>query len=351
MPITHSSNNLLSHANAAILGTQIDIKDALSPKGLLEYIINIITLGKITRANKELYKLVVSTVASSLAGINQKEMQEGRRIFLSDIHGYKISFQHAGEHTDKITVELEKAGHKESKGIDAKRFFDVCRALTLKKQLNIPPDQNILNDHGKIDLREANLVGADLRGLDLESVDLRKANLVGANLAGTNLSGANLEEANLSSANLSEANLIGTDLNRTELNQANLSKATICFTRLSKANLSMADLRNTNLTGACLFDANLSCADLSEADLTSANLNCADLTNAKLEGADLFNANLRGACLFNTNLTGADLTNANLIMSCLFGATLTNANLTNADMSETVILPKNRIGRGRTPGG
>ena len=102
--------------------------------------------------------------------------------------------------------------------------------------------------------------------------DLRNANLLNANLRGTDFHGANLHNANLSGACLLNADLRG------------------------------ADLSSANLSGACLLNA-----DLHNADLSSANL-----LNADLRVADLHDANLRGACLLNANLRGADLHNADL---------------------------------------
>ena len=53
--------------------------------------------------------------------------------------------------------------------------------------------------------------------LDLSNADLREANLKGANLRFADLSGANLRHANLQDANLSFADLSGTDLSRANL--------------------------------------------------------------------------------------------------------------------------------------
>ena len=55
---------------------------------------------------------------------------------------------------------------------------------------------------GGADLRGANLGDADLRGANLGGVDLRGADLYGANLGGADLRGANLGDADLRGANL-----------------------------------------------------------------------------------------------------------------------------------------------------
>jgi hypothetical protein len=92
----------------------------------------------------------------------------------------------------------------------------------------------------RADLRDANLSGADLLGVNLRNADLRDANLNGADLIGANLRGADLRDANLNGADLSNANLKGANLRNADLRDANLYAA-----NLSNANLSNTNLSNT----------------------------------------------------------------------------------------------------------
>ena len=89
----------------------------------------------------------------------------------------------------------------------------------------------------KANLREADLIRADLWGANLREADLIRADLREANLSGADLIRANLREANLSGANLREANLREADLIRADLSGADLWGAD-----LSGANLIRADL-------------------------------------------------------------------------------------------------------------
>lgn len=140
------------------------------------------------------------------------------------------------------------------------------------------------------DLREANLLGANLREADLSGAQLGWAQL---NLA--NLIGANLREADLSEANLREADASVADFSGANLREANLSE-----TNLFKADLRGADLTGAHLIRANLIGANLLVADLREANLIGANLREADFREADLREADLSRANLSEA-----NLSGA----------------------------------------------
>jgi hypothetical protein len=80
-------------------------------------------------------------------------------------------------------------------------------------------------DIQRIDLRGANLSGANLTSADLRDADLTGADLTGADLrdadlTGADLTGADLRDANLTGADLSDANLTGAYLTGADLNGA-----------------------------------------------------------------------------------------------------------------------------------
>ena len=78
---------------------------------------------------------------------------------------------------------------------------------------------------GEKDLREANLMNADLRGVDLEDANLRRAYLLWVNLRGADLRGADLRRADLWGVDLQWANLRNADLREIDLRGANLKGA------------------------------------------------------------------------------------------------------------------------------
>jgi hypothetical protein len=75
------------------------------------------------------------------------------------------------------------------------------------------------------ELRDADLVNANLRDADLRGADLRRANLGQAQLDGANLSGADLRFTSLLGASLRGADLRGARLEGTDLRQSDLSGA------------------------------------------------------------------------------------------------------------------------------
>ena len=94
-----------------------------------------------------------------------------------------------------------------------------------------------------IDLREANLQGMTLTGLDFEGADLR----------GAQLQGADLREAKLQGANLVRAQLQGARLWNAQLQRANLGGAQLQGADLRAAAMDEeTDLRSASLRGARL---------------------------------------------------------------------------------------------------
>ncbi|MGL5081113.1 MAG: pentapeptide repeat-containing protein [Microcoleaceae cyanobacterium] len=158
------------------------------------------------------------------------------------------------------------------------------------------------------DLTEANLCGAnlwqaDLRGVNLKAVTLDSATriaekwrlvweIINGNGASLNLGDVDLQEAYLWRADLRGASLIGTNLWGADLREADLQGAD-----LWNANLQQTDLSQTNLSQADLWKANLQEADLSQADLTQANLREADLSGVQALETNFTAVTLTGACI------------------------------------------------------
>lgn len=192
------------------------------------------------------------------------------------------------------------------------------------------------------------IIGCDLRNLDLEGIYLPGVDLAGAILSKTSLAHGHLQQANLSRAELGESHWVHADLTEANLTGANLVKANMRDARLNSADLSWAsiqqgDLRHANLrqailanvngTGADLRGTNLSDANLKQALLPEANLSRSLLAGANLESAVLRHSLLIEADLRQVNLQNANLSGANLRGVVLRQGDLRGANLQKADLS------------------
>eukprot|EP00964_Phaeocystis_antarctica_P074122 scaffold45527_cov56-Phaeocystis_antarctica.AAC.3 len=196
-------------------------------------------------------------------------------------------------------------------------------------------------------LMVARLQGADLCGAQLLGVCLQGAHLQGANLFRAHLQGANLCEAQLQGAVLARAQLQGAVLCEAQLQGAELSYADLSVlpkgflipkwgsageteatkddqpTDLTKANLSVLpkgsnhhDGRGVKVSDAArpanLTEAKASGAVFKYAHLMGANLTGIQLSGAQLDGASLKRAQLRGANLQDAQLQGGNFTGARL---------------------------------------
>lgn len=126
------------------------------------------------------------------------------------------------------------------------------------------------NPNVLLDLTEADLKGADLRGMNL-----RRALLVGAKLARADLTGANLSEADLTRASLKFANLSRADLRRANLFKALLGESNATEADFTRANLNSCELSKANLTRAVFLEADLNNAQLNDATMLGADFSLA----------------------------------------------------------------------------
>lgn len=143
---------------------------------------------------------------------------------------------------------------------------------------------------------EANLIGVDLRGINLSKAEMITVKLIGANLDGANLIGANFEGADLTSASFVKA----------DSSKVCLDGSQLVNTNFADANLAGAKFIHANIIGTTFCRANLQEAGLWELYACVG----ADFTGANLRNSEFFDdpsTRVRCACIFNSaNLLGAE---------------------------------------------
>lgn len=213
---------------------------------------------------------------------------------------------------DRMTELLLKEDLRDSKPEHEVRSIARTRTLATLRTLDGMRKGMLLRF-----LKESELIDVQREGqedenpiVDLFGADLRNADLLAAELGSVYFVGTNLRDANLRGALLVRADLMG-------------------------AHLEGADLTNAYLRGALLVHAHLRDAYLEGADLTSALLTDADLEDANLEDANLELTNLEGANLKNADLGGANLIGAQVSDEQLFQAkSLKGATMPDGTMHE-----------------
>jgi uncharacterized protein YjbI with pentapeptide repeats len=138
--------------------------------------------------------------------------------------------------------------------------------------------------------KSVQLDAADMRRAVLAGLEFDDPILVDASLVGADLTGAKWQDARgpgperlwdkANRLNLREANLTGANLSRTTFRRPYLHGASF-----RSAKLVGADLSGSNLTDICFDGADLRCANLRKADLTGASLVDADLRGTDLSSA------------------------------------------------------------------
>ncbi|HLZ61683.1 MAG TPA: pentapeptide repeat-containing protein [Ktedonosporobacter sp.] len=154
--------------------------------------------------------------------------------------------------------------------------------------------EGLCNPHlWQVNLSEANLWRADLRGAALSEVNLRKANLREALL-----SYGEFQAVDLRGADLRKADLHGAALSRVDLRGADLREARL-HVYLQNTDLRGADLRGARLRGNSFNEVRPSASEQVGIDLREADLREADLEVSASE--------LRPVWLEGVNLEGTDL--------------------------------------------
>ena len=183
----------------------------------------------------------------------------------------------------------------------------IMQAIGSRSELRIALEREL---EFRLDLK-----GADLHGAQLLNADLSHAMFHRAHLSNVNFANTDLTDSFLSYADLSQAEFHDVNFTRTRLWSANLSGA-----MLQDADLPRMDLHNTNLVGTNLLRANLSGAIFQDANAANAWFERANLSDAGFLGADLSGARLAGADLSGARFWDADLNRANFADANLSGA-------------------------------
>jgi uncharacterized protein YjbI with pentapeptide repeats len=127
---------------------------------------------------------------------------------------------------------------------------------------------------------EADLTGADFRGMDLSYSDL----------AGATLRGADLTVADVSYCDFTSANFSPSEFAPVSLDWAVMIGSNFEFADLAQVSMVEAVASNANFFYACFESANLTGADLTNANLSYAQMERTDLRGAILENAEFDNA-------------------------------------------------------------
>jgi uncharacterized protein YjbI with pentapeptide repeats len=164
----------------------------------------------------------------------------------------------------------------------------------------------------KLDLRDADLSGADLSGCKFSHADMRGANLEGTILAGTDFQLANLEGAIFCGATADAPPDGGPYFMRADLRSAVFDGAALKHADFAEAYLEAANFQNAHLVSCSFRKANLQRADFTKALLFDCHFTESQLSSAKLCEAHFSRTHLERAVLSEANVASADFFESHL---------------------------------------
>ncbi|EDS5514446.1 type III secretion system effector PipB2 [Salmonella enterica subsp. enterica] len=332
-----SLDSLAGMATSAFgAGTSAGMRQATSPKTILQYIINFFTCGGIRRRNETQYHELIETMAETLKStMPDRGAPLPENIILDDMDGCRVEFNLPSENNEagQVIVRVSKGDHSETREIPLVSFEKICRVLLFRCEFSLPQDSVILTAQGGMNLKGVVLIGANLTAENLCDADLSDANLEeavlfmadceGANFKGANLSGTSFGYSNLTNACQEDTIMCGATLDRANLTDANLQHASLLGCSMVECNCSDANMDHANISGTTLIRADMSGATLKGTTIMAANM----------EGTILTRANLQKASFTATNLGEADLSEANLKNTSFKDCTLTDLRTEDATMS------------------
>lgn len=206
-----SLDSLAGMATSAFgAGTSAAMRQATSPKTILQYIINFFTCGGIRRINETQYHELIETMAETLRRIMpDRGAPLPENIILDDMDGCRVEFNLPGENNEagQVIVRVSKGDHSETREIPLVSFEKICRVLLFRCEFSLPQDSVILTAQGGMNLKGVVLIGANLTAENLCDADLSDANLEEAVLFMADCEGANFKGANLSGTSFGYSNL------------------------------------------------------------------------------------------------------------------------------------------------
>lgn len=137
-----SLDSLAGMAKSAFgAGTSAAMRQATSPKTILEYIINFFTCGGIRRRNETQYQELIETMAETLKStMPDRGTPLPENIILDDMDGCRVEFNLPGENNEagQVIVRVSKGDHSETREIPLASFEKNMPSFTIQMRIFSP---------------------------------------------------------------------------------------------------------------------------------------------------------------------------------------------------------------------
>ncbi|KAA5972885.1 hypothetical protein [Pantoea sp. M_9] len=152
-------------AYAMGIGSELNMKDVTRPKGMLEHVIDVFTLGGVRREKEEVYKSVISELRSVLHDkkITPDSLQSMKKIKLN-LNKMDITLRPDSRY-NAMQIIVSKGSEKAEGFVPDSNFTALCSSIMLREKLGLSRDNDLLMPSGEInltDIHEANLNSKDV---------------------------------------------------------------------------------------------------------------------------------------------------------------------------------------------
>ena len=152
-------------AYAMGIGSELNMKDVARPKGMLEHLVNIFTLGGVRREKEEVYKSVIAQLRTELRDrkATPDSLQNMGKI---ELHLNKMDITlRPDSRYNAMQITVSRGSEKAESFVPDSNFTALCSSSMLRETLGLSRDNDLLMPDGKInlsDITDSRLGSADV---------------------------------------------------------------------------------------------------------------------------------------------------------------------------------------------
>lgn len=134
--------------------TELDMKEATKPKGMLEYLINMFTRGGVRNEKEKIYISTINDLRDCLHknNVTLDNISDTKRLTLYS-NGMGILLE-TNARAEETRVTVAKGLHVESEFVPNSKFTALCSSILLREKLGLDCQDGLLMPSGKVDLTD-----------------------------------------------------------------------------------------------------------------------------------------------------------------------------------------------------
>lgn len=136
------------------IGSELNMKDVIRPKGMLEHVIDIFTLGGVRREKEEVYKSVIYQLKDILCykKVTPDTLQNLEKI---ELHLSKMDITlRPHNQLNGMQVTVSKGSEKAEGFIPDSNFTALCSSIMIREKLGLSRNSDLLTPIGEMNLED-----------------------------------------------------------------------------------------------------------------------------------------------------------------------------------------------------